>query len=745
MKPDSTLPTEDTLPANAAQSPEDTQPEDNAQPIEDPGTEVEAQPAEGPGTEVDAQPAEDPQSEAGMSSESSPQAVPKRPVRLVSLLSTLLFPLTLVYWEILLAFGVNGGPEPAGLVHILLFSLSAGAAVQLLVSLFPAKVNRILRQLFLILLAVPYGVEYFVFRQFKVLYDVSTIINGAGGVVTGFMRDAWLLISSPTGILFLVLLLLPAVLYAILVFRLDQADRLRLRSGLCWLGAVLVLFALGWGSVRLSSFTWGLYSAEAYNFEDAVRYFGLLTGLRLDVQYLNTKDEPAEFEVVVTQPPQIEESVPAETAPEETEPVVYGRNELDLPLEACKAGYKNLCEYVGSLTASSKNAYTGLFAGKNLIFITAEAFTAEVIDPELTPTLYRLANSGFQFTDYYQHASAGTTGGEVLNLFGLLPTEGGSSMAMITSHYVMDMATFLTPLGYTGGAFHNNDCTFYNRHITHNKLGYPDGFMGIGSGMEEYVVNKFPQSDLEMLQGTLPRYLEQDRPFNLYYMSVSGHSIYTWINSSAIKHQEEVSHLDYPEKIRVYLACQLELEAALRYTVEALEEAGKADDTVICISTDHFPYGLDDSAGLGSMTNLSTLYGYPVNTRLGRDHNRLILWSGCLEDQEPVEISSPTSSMDILPTLCNLFGVDFDSRLMPGRDVFSDAEALVFNLSYDWKTDLGIYTRADGFTPASPDTQVPEGYVDRINAIVKNKINYCKSVVNTNFFGSILKDLIPSA
>lgn len=58
---------------------------------------------------------------------------------------------------------------------------------------------------------------------------------------------------------------------------------------------------------------------------------------------------------------------------------------------------------------------TGIFAGKNLIFITAEAFTAEVIDEDLTPTLYRLATKGIQFTDYYQPAGAGTTGGECVS------------------------------------------------------------------------------------------------------------------------------------------------------------------------------------------------------------------------------------------------------------------------------------------------------------------------------------------
>lgn len=647
------------------------------------------------------------------------------------------FPLVLLYWEILFAISVSGKPDLTGLIPIALFSASLGAVVQLLVSLFPPKANRVLRQVFLLLLAIPYGVEYFVFRQFKVLYDVSTVLNGAGGVITGFMGDAMLLITSPTGILFLIFLLLPAVLYAVFGFRFDRAERMKLPAALVQAAAVLVLFALGWGSVHLSSLTWVVYSGENYNFESAVQYFGLYTGVRLDVKYIGSKDEPLTFEPVAVEPsvPLTAQEEPA--APSETQPEPLGQNVLDLPLDRCTGASANLAAYVKTLTPSSKNAYTGKFAGKNLILISAEAFCAEVIDPERTPTLYRLANSGFQFTDYYQPTSAGTTGGEVLNLFGLLPTEGGSSMMQATQHYVMDMQTFLNPLGYTGGAFHNNDHTFYKRNRTHNRLGYPDGFMGMGSGMEEFVTNTFPQSDLEMFQGTLPKYLEQDQPFSLYYMTVSGHSVYNWKNSSAIRHRDEVENLDYSEKVKVYLACQMELEYAMRYTVEALEAAGKADDTVIVISADHFPYGLVDSSALGSLHNLSELYGYDVTTHLERDHNRLIIWSGCLEKEDPVEISSPASSLDILPTLCNLFGVDFDSRLMVGRDVFSDAEPLVFSLGYDWKTDLGTYYADTGFTPVSPDVQIPEGYVDRINAIVKNKIVYCRGVLNCDFFGDL--------
>lgn len=671
----------------------------------------------------------------------------------------MIFPLTFLYWEAFFSVCVFGAPVLTGLIPTALFSLGIGTAVQLFVSLFTGKVNRILRRAFLIILAVPYGVEYFVFKQFNVLYDVSTVLNGAGGVVTGFMGDALQLIFSLGGILFLFFLLLPALLYALLGHRRDLAEKLPLRPALIRLAAVLIFYTLGWGSVRLSPISWKIYNGEIYSFESASKYFGLFTGLDLDIRHIGSRQQTLEFEFLnkeimqtpepmpiaeptqitepthFTEPTQITEPTAEETVSEQT-PVTYGKNVLDLPLDDCSYANKNLAAYVNSLTPSSKNAYTGLFAGKNLIIITAEAFCANVIDPERTPTLHRLANSGFRFTDYYQPAGAGTTGGEVQNLLGLLPTEGGSTMMIATQHSVMNMATFLTPLGYSGGAFHNNDCTFYSRHLTHNRLGYPDGFMGIGSGMEEYVVNRFPQSDLEMLQGTLPKYLEQDQPFNLYYMTVSGHSIYSWINSSAQKHREEVADMELSEELKAYFACQLELEYALRYTVEALEEAGKANDTVICISSDHFPYGLTRNG----MDNLSELYGYPIDTWLDRDYNRLILWSGCLENQEPVEISAPTSSLDILPTLCNLFGVDFDSRLMVGRDVFSDTMPLVFNLSYEWKTDLGSYTLTNGFVPASPDLQVPEGYVERINVMVKNKVNYCKGVINQNFFDEVLKD-----
>ena len=204
------------------------------------------------------------------------------------------------------------------------------------------------------------------------------------------------------------------------------------------------------------------------------------------------------------------------------------------------------------------------------------------------------------------------------------------------------------------------------------------------------------------------------------------------------KNWDRVAHLECSDVVKGYYAANLELEDAMAHLVAELEAYGIADDTVICISTDHFPYGLHDGDGATNNAYLEELYGYPVTDRLVRDHNRLILWSGCLEDMDPIIVDTPTSSLDIVPTLSNLFGTEFDSRLFPGRDVFSNAEALMFNLNYDWKTDKGSYNASTGkFTP-NEGVVIPEEYYEdylkRIKSVVRNKVNYCRGVLETDYF-----------
>ena len=649
-----------------------------------------------------------------------------------------IFALVYLYFEGLFRISALGTFFTGSTVYMLLFALSWGLLGYFFATLIPnRKVSVVLTAVQLLLTGVLFLVEYFIHRYFKVFYDVTTVIGGAGGVATGFMDNTLDLLLRWDSFFTIVLFLLTGLLYVFWMRRFAFCPKLGMLKRLVVVLLALAVF-IGSQAMLLGDPTYCPMYREEYNFQAAVTNFGLLTGIRLDVQQLLLGNEQSsDFEIVdvptfPTMPDPTQETEPDATAETvvETQPIEYGYNvmELNFPHTGVSA-IDSINTYVQSLTPSKQNAFTGLFAGKNLIFITAEAFTGEVIDPVRTPTLYRLANKGIQFTDFYQPDSAGTTGGEYQNIFGMLPTAGGMSFKNTAnqSNY-FTIGNQLDRLGYYGKAYHNHDYFFYSRHLTHTNLGYSDGYMGFGNGMEKFVKDQWPKSDLEMFQGTVPTFLDK-QPFNIYYMTVSGHSNYgPGSNCMTAKNWEYAKDLPYSPEVNGYLAANMELEHAMAYLVQTLEDAGIADDTVIVLVADHYPYGLSNK-------ELTELYGYAPTDLLKRDHNRLIIWSGMLEDMEPIVVDTPTSSLDILPTLSNLFGTEFDSRLMPGRDVFSDAPALVYNLNYDWKTEYGTYLASTNtFTPVSEDLVIPEGYVEQIKAIVRNRIRYSSSVLSVDYF-----------
>ena len=651
-----------------------------------------------------------------------------------------IMPLVLFYYEALFHLSTSEGFFNLGTLCTALFSFAYGLILYLLLTISKnKKLVNVLTAVSIGLFAVPYLVEYFVFRMFKEFYDLNTITGGAGGVLTSYMKETCELIFCFDGISKILLFFTPLILYLFFSKHLTPVMRSSAKKRIAAAVTSVACYGLSILLILTNSVLGPLFTSQ-YNFQSAMQKFGLVTSAGLDVKKLAFGSDSESFEAIAPQKDDDNvSSIPVKEETSET-PLEFGFNQLELNLEGGSGQIAQLNSYVSGISASRKNEYTGLFKGKNLIFITAEAFTAELINPELTPTLYRLANKGIQFTDYYQPASSGTTGGEYQNIFGMLPTAGGMSFKNTADNYnYMTIGSQLDRLGYYGKAFHNNSYKYYSRHLTHVNLGYSDGFMGYGNGMEEYVKNYWPQSDREMIEGTLPTYIDKE-PFNVYYMSVSGHSGYTRTgNSMTSRHWDRVKDLPYSDAVKGYFAANLDLEDALSYLVSQLEAKGIADDTVICISSDHFPYGLDSGGTLGNMPLLSELYGYNVENYFQRDHSRLILWCGSLEENEPIVVDTPTSSLDILPTLSNLFGTEFDSRLFVGRDVFSDADPLVFNTHYDWKTDLGTYYASSGKFVANEGVEVPENYVSNIKAQVRNKMKYCSMALNSDYFRYLFK------
>lgn len=648
-----------------------------------------------------------------------------------------------VYFEILLHLWVNQSLSLPRFLAVGVFALGFGSIVALLAGFFGSRWCKWGTVLLTFLLGVFYLAEYFCQDAYKAFMSLGMILGGAKGVATDFTGVALGVILG--GIGKILILMAPTLLFALFA---RPAKRLHGRQRLYVAGCAVLFYVLGLGIVFLGNVDTAKLS-KSYNFDTSVRVFGLNMGIALDAVHGGSGPKAdLDFEVPqAPEPPEEAEPMqpsqpPAEAEAEETEYGYHTMEKLDfaaLAESTPNSGVGVLHHYINSLTPARENQYTGLFKGKNLILITAEAFTKQVIDPKLTPTLYRMATRGIQFTDYYQPAWGGsTTTGEFSNVVGMIPSTGGMCMNQaVRQDLFLTMGHQLQKLGYFSAAYHNHNANFYDRNKTHTHLGY-DHFYARYGGLEG-ITPIWPESDLEMIDVTVPQYIDH-QPFSIYYMTVSGHCGYSLKeNAQARKNYDLVKDLDYVEAVKCYLASQLELEKAMASLIKQLEDAGIADDTVIVIGTDHYPYGLERSTTWKNTADyICELYGVEKMDRFTRDSNALIIWSGCLEDMD-LKVEEPVYSLDILPTLSNLFGVEYDSRLLVGRDVFSGEIPLVLWPDYSWKTDKGTYDATNGlFTPAQ-GASVGEDYIDYVSAMVHNKFRFCSSVQSSYYFNTLSK------
>jgi len=383
-----------------------------------------------------------------------------------------------------------------------------------------------------------------------------------------------------------------------------------------------------------------------------------------------------------------------------------------------------LHEYFASLEASNQNEKTGLFEGYNLITISAEALTHYAIDPELTPTLYMMQHDGVFFENFYSVYGGGTIAGELSLITGLAPNGGHSWCNNAAKRYLpFSFAAQFNALGIQPLAFHNGTYTFYDRNLLFPRLGYI--FHARRNGLD-FQGPGWHFSDRFLIELSIDRFLD-DKRFYAHFMTISGHSPYGFDENGVTRlNREAVNHLTYSPRVKGYLATQMELEYAMKYLLERLEEKGIAERTLIVMTTDHYPYGL-------TTREVEELAGHRFETSFGLHQNACIIY---VKGMEPIVVKEPAFTPDIVPTVLNLLGLDFDSRFLPGRDVFSDDKPLLF-FEGGFITDLGIYERRRGrFTPFD-EGELPEDYISSISEIVAKRKFAAERVVELDYFAKI--------
>ena len=648
-------------------------------------------------------------------------------------------PLAILYMELVLRLFTQGDFFNIGLIYVTAFSVSVGLLLHGIFSLIKEKVARITSGVIMALLGLLYATQiiyHSVFNNFLIVYSLK--VGGADQI-----REDGILVNTLKAILggvpAILLLAIPSVVIFTPLYRFLSAKNLSTIKGVLYMTASLAVYGLAVLSVSLIP-SLSIMQSGLFDTNMSMNRFGLIHTEALDIGY-NILGIEQELDLENEKPSNIPEDTPTDVP--EAQPVVYTPNILNIDFEALKQTETDktlrlMNEYFGNKEPTYKNEYTGMYQGYNLIMIVAEGFSPYAIHPELTPTLYKMQQEGFRFENFYTPIwGVSTSDGEYTVCTGLIPKSGVWSFYRSSKNYMPFCLgnIFKTAGVKTTYAYHNNTASYYHRDLSHPNMGY--NYKGMGTGVEKYVKKVWPQSDLQMVSGSIDEYLKTDEPFHAYYMTVSGHLEYTKIgNSMANKNWSKVQDLDVSHNLKAYYACNIELDLAMEELLRRLSEAGVAEKTVIAITPDHYPYGLEQDEG-EKYAVWEEMLGHKVETQFELYESCFLLY--CQGTKEPPKVQKYCYSVDILPTILNLFGFDYDSRLLMGSDIFSTTEDLVIFNSRSFITDKGRYNaKTKEFTPNSDtvfssETEMKE-YVAQMQAVVNNKFKMSTQILEKDYY-----------
>ena len=631
----------------------------------------------------------------------------------------------IIYLEILTKIFVT--KSFSGILLTLLFSIPIILISYLITNIFKRKGNMVLTYIISVVFVIYYCFQFFFHRLFSNIFSFNTL-----GLASNALDFTNIIFDVVIKNIWVVILYLIPIILLIIFHHHINFERASLKKILiCFIATILIwIISLLCLNINKND-TYSAYNLY-YNINSeskTVETFGLFTYTRLDVKRVLFGFEE---KLTMNEEPDVP-NMPEEEEPEEEVPT-YNEIEIDfdtLIANETNSTIKSMLEYFKNSDATNKNEYTGMFEGKNLIFILAEGFNMIAVDPELTPTLYKLSHEGFVFNNFYSPVFLSTTGGEFQATTGLIPTQSILSdwkKSEPTISYALGNA--FSNLGYTANGYHNWTYTYYSRQKTMKTLGFTS-YMGCGNGMEDLINCSWLPSDVDMINQTLPLY-QDNTPFVTYYVTVSGHAPYAYNstgNSIALKNIQYVKDLPYSNNVKAYLATQIELDRALEALIDGLEEQGILEDTVIALVGDHYPYTL-------TIDEVNELSDYERDEIVEVNRSNFILWNS---EIETVEVDKVGSQIDVLPTLLNLFGVEYDSRLIVGKDILSDAPGLAIFSNRSWVSDYGTYKNGKFTLKEGVTLENTTEYVTSMNNLVSNRFTLSANIIKYNMYEYLLK------
>lgn len=352
---------------------------------------------------------------------------------------------------------------------------------------------------------------------------------------------------------------------------------------------------------------------------------------------------------------------------------------------------KEIDEFINNLN-DEKDNNSAIYEGKNLIFILCESLSNKAIDEKLTPTLYKMAQQGTYYSNFYAPLyPSNTCDSEFIALTGMIPSieYGTTSKTFADNYYPYALPYLFKEKGYEVNSYHSFEKTFYNREQLHYSFGfnyfYDRNDLGIYTEDGTDYINWPDDSELfeKMMENT-----NIEKPFFDFCISVSGHLPYfiereeLWANYSKVIE----NYPDTPEAEAFYYAAQMKLDEGLEELLNTLEEKNILDNTIIVLFGDHYPYGLDDET-------LKDMYGDTDSYEIYK--TPMIIYDGANNGEG--ENNKLTSTFDLYPTIVSLFNLNDNGAFIVGKDINSNKkEEMVLFSDYSVLSNDFYYNASNG-------------------------------------------------
>ncbi|MBQ8901448.1 MAG: sulfatase-like hydrolase/transferase [Bacilli bacterium] len=397
--------------------------------------------------------------------------------------------------------------------------------------------------------------------------------------------------------------------------------------------------------------------------------------------------------------------------------------------------YTSLNNYFASQKVTDYNDYTGMFEGKNVVVVLMESVNEGIINEEFFPNFYKLYSEGWHWENNYSPRNSCATGNnEFSAMTGLYSIYNTCTTNVYKNNtYFESIFGLFNDKGYTTTSMHNFVEWYYYRKTIHPNMGsgkyYGAGDLKIKTAG---YYGEWP-SDVEFFEKAFDIVLndESDKPWMTWLTTVTSHQPYSSSSTYGDLYKNDFKKLGYSTAVSRYLSKLKVVDEAIGVMIDKLNEAGELENTVIVMLADHYPYGLSKSY-IKEMISHS-LSDYDI------EKTPLVIYNPAMESKTFTEYSS---YINLVPTIANLMGLDYDPRLYMGDDLLSDDyESLVVFADGSWKNEKAYYNASTSKLKYYGEDTYTTEEVQKINSDVSLKISMSSKAIKSNYFNYLEKKI----